>query len=87
LVRVLLVDEDVSSNMIQIGFDLLGELVKSNIITISLLEKILEQEGLVDVFIHKVMSNLEDSNVFLRHLILSKERFQVSAEYVRIFSR
>jgi hypothetical protein len=87
LIRVLLVDEDVSSNMIQISFDLLGELVKSNIITISLLEKILEQEGLVDVFIHKVMSNLEDSNVFLRHLILSKERFQVSAEYVRIFSR
>jgi hypothetical protein len=87
LVKVLLVDEDVSSNMIQISFDLLGELVKSNIITISLLEKILEQEGLVDVFIHKVMSNLEDSNVFLRHLILSKERFQVSAEYVRIFAR
>ena len=87
MVRVLLIDEDVSSNMIQISFDLLGELVKSNIITISLLEKILEQEGLVDVFIHKVMSNLEDSNVFLRHLILSNERFQVSAEYVRIFAR
>ena len=87
MVRVLLVDEDVSSNMVQISFDLLGELVKSNIITISLLEKILEQEGLIDIFIHKVMSNLEDSNVFLRHLILSKERFQVSAEYVRIFAQ
>lgn len=66
-------NEDSPSTTIQISFDLLGELIKYNIINIKLLEQILEEEKYVEPFIQKVFSNFIDSNVFLRHLVLSKE--------------
>ena len=73
LLKIIVIDTDSSTNIVQISFDLLGELIKNNPLTINILTNSLKELNLIDSFVQKVMGNLEDSNVFLRHLILSKE--------------
>ena len=60
------------SNNLQTAFDLLGELVKGNCHTLEMIEASLGDRQFRQ-FMDVVMSNLVDSNVFLRSLFLSME--------------
>lgn len=61
-----------SSSNLQTAFDLLGELTKFNKHTLEILESCFDEQMFSD-FMEIVMSNLVDSNVFLRSLYLSFE--------------
>ena len=65
-----------SSNNLQTAFDLLGELIKFNRHTLELLESSFDDEQFRD-FMACAMSNLIDSNVFLRSLFLSMESISI----------
>jgi hypothetical protein len=56
---------------IQTSFDLLGEIIKYDVETVTLLERVLLTEGLMDRFMEVTMTSVVDSNVFLRSLLLT----------------
>ena len=65
-----------TSNNLQTAFDLLGEIIKFNHETLEIFDKSLndaEFEELLDI----IMTNLIDSNVFLRSLFLSFDPFLI----------
>ena len=65
-----------TSNNLQTAFDLLGEIIKFNHQTLEIFDKSLndaEFEELLDI----IMTNLIDSNVFLRSLFLSFDPFLI----------
>ena len=66
-----------ASANLQTAFDLLGELVKGNHHTIEMVDSALGETNFVR-FMDAVMSNLVDSNVFVRSLYLSIDAFSDS---------
>ncbi|KAA8491193.1 Short transient receptor potential channel 4-associated protein [Porphyridium purpureum] len=67
-----------NSSSIQATFDLLGELCKFNRDVLTLMNEILaSDEALVPNLMHNLTTNLVDSNVFVRSMILSLERFHL----------
>ena len=68
---------------LQTAFDLLGEVVKNNQMTLEMMEEVLTaSDGTFSAFMDVVMANLVDSNVFLRSLYLSLET--VSDQHSRL---
>jgi len=65
-----------SSGSLQTGFDLLGELMKFNREIFNEFNKLMDSEDNFTKFINKVTDHLVDSNVFLRAMILSLEKFR-----------
>ena len=63
------------SGNLQTNFDLLGELVKCNPEVFTILNEVLDDSHTYTAFMQVVVSNLVDSNVFLRAVILSLEFF------------
>lgn len=61
-----------TSNNLQTAFDLLGEVVKFNRVTLEIFEACFDDDQFRD-FMNIVMENLIDSNVFIRSLFLSME--------------
>jgi len=76
LVNDILSEDKKCSGSLQTGFDLLGELMKFNREIFGEFNKLLVSESKFSKFINNVTSNLVDSNVFLRAMILSLERFR-----------
>ena len=69
-------DNQNNSNLnLQSAFDLLGELVKYNMITFEMVDAALGEEEFRR-FLDSVMHNLVESNVFIRSLYMSVETFQ-----------
>lgn len=65
-------DREENSKMItQIYFDLLGEMVKYNLFTLSSMDSILKAKTITDQFEDLMNSNLIDSNVFVRSCLLT----------------
>jgi len=68
--------EATSGSTLQTTYDLLGELCKFNRQVFIMMNKILKrEEGSVKRLLASMTSNLVDSNVFMRSMILSLERF------------
>jgi hypothetical protein len=61
-----------TSNNLQTAFDLLGEIVKFNRVTLEIFEACFDDNQFRD-FMNIAMENLVDSNVFIRSLFLSME--------------
>lgn len=57
---------------LQTAFDMLGEIVKFNEVTVLMLERLLKDQEL-SLFMNVVMNNLVDSNVFVRTLYMTFE--------------
>jgi len=68
------------ANNIQISYDLMGEILKFNKYCVIFLEKICEKFGWLKALPYHASLNLIDSNVFLRALFLSYEKFDFSFE-------
>jgi len=68
---------------LQTAFDLLGEILKFNKRTILLFESSVTSIEL-DVMYKKLMTNIIDSNVFIRSLSISLHRFNTVGLYNRI---
>jgi len=66
---------------LQTSFDLLGELCKGNIEVLSLLVSYLDNEDKFRKLMSVAASNLVDSNVFIRSLLLSLERISYENQY------
>ena len=62
-------------NSVQISYDLIGEIVKLNKYNIIFLGKICEQFDWTKTIIEHAKLNIVDSNVFIRALVLSFEKF------------
>ncbi|CAL1542010.1 unnamed protein product [Lymnaea stagnalis] len=62
--------------ILQSSFDLLGELIKFNIVAFKAFDAILTTEEKFEKFVTMVNRNLVDSNMFIRSLILSLEHFR-----------
>jgi len=79
--------EDITSQRLhcagslQTSFDLLGELCKGNIEVLRLLVGYLDNEEKFRKLMSVAASNLVDSNVFIRSLLLSLERMSYGNEY------
>ena len=71
----LLTKKTTKANNIQISYDLIGETIKFNKYNTILLEKICERFGWLKLFPYHASLNIIDSNVFLRALLLSYEKF------------
>jgi len=65
------------SNLLQMSFDVLAELIKFNKANFELLNYYLMDSSELKILCSKIISkeHLVDSNVFLRSVILSKEKF------------
>jgi len=63
------------SSNVQISYDLIGEIVKFNKYNMIFLEHICEKFGWTHTLANHTSLNIIDSNVFLRSLLLSSERF------------
>eukprot|EP01017_Pseudomicrothorax_dubius_P011390 TRINITY_DN14254_c0_g1_i1.p1 TRINITY_DN14254_c0_g1~~TRINITY_DN14254_c0_g1_i1.p1 ORF type:complete len:261 (+),score=46.92 TRINITY_DN14254_c0_g1_i1:61-783(+) len=64
------------TNNIQMAYDLLGEIIKYNPYNIHILASICSEATSRKEFFNKIRTNLVDSNVFLRGLLLSYESFK-----------
>jgi len=62
-------------NNIQISYDLIGEIIKFNKYNIILLENLCTEYNWLEALMDHAGTNVVDSNVFLRALILSFEKF------------
>ena len=62
---------------LQTAFDLLGELCKGNIVTLQMVLQTMDEERF-ERLMSVVISNLVDSNVFIRALLLTTERISLS---------
>mmetsp|Transcript_16058 Transcript_16058/g.27665 ORF Transcript_16058/g.27665 Transcript_16058/m.27665 type:complete len:1053 (-) Transcript_16058:281-3439(-) len=83
LVDVLLENGFKSQGMLQTNFDLLGEIVKFNKSQFVILSQCLSGEKFTK-FMRLAMTNLIDSNVFIRTVILSLEHFrETDPKFVR----
>jgi len=80
LVEKILEKKTTKANNIQISYDLVGEIIKFNKYNVILLDKICERFGWLKLLPYHASLNLIDSNVFLRALILSYEKFDVNYE-------
>eukprot|EP01105_Mastigella_eilhardi_P005469 TRINITY_DN1716_c1_g1_i2.p1 TRINITY_DN1716_c1_g1~~TRINITY_DN1716_c1_g1_i2.p1 ORF type:complete len:841 (+),score=219.08 TRINITY_DN1716_c1_g1_i2:43-2565(+) len=65
-----------NSNALQTDFDLMGELIKFNRHAFYSLDVLMEDDTLFDTISKTMVTNLVDSNVFLRSLILSSDAFK-----------
>ncbi|RUS72825.1 hypothetical protein EGW08_019418 [Elysia chlorotica] len=62
--------------ILQSSFDLLGELIKFNIVAFKAFDEILATDQKFEKFVNMVNRNLVDSNMFIRSLVLSLEHFR-----------
>jgi hypothetical protein len=65
----------VPASSLQTAFDLLGEILRNNLVSLEIFELLLEKQDQYDKFMQIVLKNLVDSNVFLRSLFISMEYF------------
>jgi len=70
----------VKANNIQISYDLVGEIVKFNKHNIIFLESLCDRFAWSPILPQRVEHNIVDSNVFLRSILLSGERFTLLHE-------
>jgi len=68
------------SNNIQISYDLIGEIIKFNKYNLIFLENLCSKFGWKDLLPQNLTQNLVDSNVFLRSMFLSFEKFATLAD-------
>jgi len=80
LVEKILEKKTTKANNIQISYDLVGEIIKFNKYNVIFLDKICERFGWLKLLPYNSSLNLIDSNVFLRALLLSYEKFDVNFE-------
>jgi len=71
-------DEITKPNNIQISYDLVGEIVKFNKHNILFLENLCCRFKWTELLVVKLKNNLVDSNVALRSIFLSAEKFNVN---------
>lgn len=76
IIRHLLETENKSKEVIQSYFDLLAELMKFNIGAYQRFNKIVTTEEKFNKFMNIVLSNIVDSNMFIRCMVLSLEHFE-----------
>lgn len=76
LINNIVSDGKKTSGSLQTGFDLLGELMKFNREIFGEFNKLISSDTQFNKFINNVTINLVDSNVFLRAMILSMEKFR-----------
>ena len=69
---VLTFKPDTPSMIVQITFDLMGEVTKFNLFNLTAMDRMLIQEGKSQDFYKLVDKNLVDSNVFIRSLLQSE---------------
>lgn len=69
---VLTFKPDTPSMIVQITFDLMGEVTKFNLFNLTAMDRMLTQEGKSQEFYKLVDKNLVDSNVFIRSLLQSE---------------
>jgi len=80
LVKQLLTDHITKSNNVQISYDLIGEIVKFNRYNIIFLETLCRKFDWLQLLPNKLVQNVVDSNVFVRSMLLSYERFNLMYE-------
>eukprot|EP00246_Nothoceros_aenigmaticus_P018067 TRINITY_DN9316_c0_g1_i1.p1 TRINITY_DN9316_c0_g1~~TRINITY_DN9316_c0_g1_i1.p1 ORF type:complete len:883 (-),score=147.83 TRINITY_DN9316_c0_g1_i1:126-2774(-) len=68
------------ANSLQINFDLLGELIKFNEVLFRRFTKLLKGEKFYQ-FVEVLVTNLVDSNVFVRSVVLSLDAFKRSRQF------
>jgi len=68
------------SSNVQISYDLIGEIVKFNKYNMIFLEHLCEKFSWTNTLANHASMNIVDSNVFLRSLLLSAERFNFNDE-------
>ncbi|KAL2654110.1 hypothetical protein R1flu_022238 [Riccia fluitans] len=73
------------ASSLQINFDLLGELLKFNRVLFSRFSSLFTGDKL-GRFVEALITNLVDSNVFIRSVLLSLERFESQRHEVDFFS-
>ncbi|XP_076850420.1 transient receptor potential cation channel, subfamily C, member 4 associated protein a [Brachyhypopomus gauderio] len=73
-----------SRDVLQSYFDLLGELLKFNVDAFKRFNKYVNTEEKFQVFLSQINSSLVDSNMLLRCIVLSLDRFENLAEDVRV---
>jgi len=75
LLNQILSGQIAKSNNVQISYDLIGEIVKFNRYNIIFLEQLCQQFEWTKLLPKKLAENVVDSNVFVRSMLLSYERF------------
>ncbi|KAG9330187.1 hypothetical protein JZ751_026991 [Albula glossodonta] len=73
-----------SRDVLQSYFDLLGELMKFNIDAFRRFNKYVNSEEKFQVFLTQINSSLVDSNMLVRCIVLSLDRFQGQMEDIRV---
>ncbi|KAK1799682.1 hypothetical protein P4O66_006220, partial [Electrophorus voltai] len=73
-----------SRDVLQSYFDLLGELMKFNVDAFKRFNKYVNTEEKFQAFLSQIDSSLVDSNMLLRCIVLSLDRFENLAEDVRV---
>lgn len=82
-----IVDHEIRpKEILQSSFDLLGELVKFNIESVKVFDKVLCKQNRLEKFTASVHRNLVDSNMFIRALMLSLEHFSCPESDCRDYS-
>ncbi|XP_006639582.1 short transient receptor potential channel 4-associated protein [Lepisosteus oculatus] len=73
-----------SRDVLQSYFDLLGELMKFNIDAFKRFNKYVNTEEKFQIFLNQINSSLVDSNMLVRCIVLSLDRFESQTEDVKV---
>lgn len=73
-----------SRDVLQSYFDLLGELMKFNINAFKRFNKYVNTEEKFQIFLNQINSSLVDSNMFVRCIALSLDRFESQTDDVKV---
>ncbi|XP_028667438.1 LOW QUALITY PROTEIN: short transient receptor potential channel 4-associated protein-like [Erpetoichthys calabaricus] len=73
-----------SRDVLQSYFDLLGELMKFNIDAFKIFNKYVNTDEKFQVFLNQINSSLVDSNMLVRCIVLSLDRFESQTEDVKV---
>ncbi|XP_041080693.1 short transient receptor potential channel 4-associated protein-like [Polyodon spathula] len=73
-----------SRDVLQSYFDLLGELMKFNLLAFKRFNKYVDTEEKFQIFLNQINSSLVDSNMIVRCIVLSLDRFESQTEDVKV---
>ncbi|KAK1156173.1 short transient receptor potential channel 4-associated protein-like [Acipenser oxyrinchus oxyrinchus] len=73
-----------SRDVLQSYFDLLGELMKFNLLAFKRFNKYVDTEEKFQIFLSQINSSLVDSNMIVRCIVLSLDRFESQTEDVKV---
>ncbi|MGH0124494.1 UNVERIFIED_CONTAM: hypothetical protein FKN15_077179 [Acipenser sinensis] len=73
-----------SRDVLQSYFDLLGELMKFNLLAFKRFNKYVDTEEKFQIFLSQINSSLVDSNMIVRCIALSLDRFESQTEDVKV---